>query len=214
MVASNSLRTCGVPDSAADLICDLGQVITRSRFRKRPQSRRPDFRQLGLDFVELPGMRSHSEFQCKEWVPQIRLKVSDPKPFEPLKLTLTLWGLCSNAFDYSQWVYDRGGVLRTLHEQYKYEKCNFCCAFLYYCSEYKLTISAGHLVHSTGFGILLRHFELGAWLPGVGFSESQASLPKMNPTPSCDLCGLKRSPWGTCLPMWVTQLPGRDALKT
>lgn len=206
-MAFSSLRACGVPDSAADLICDLGQVITRSGFRKGPQFRRPDFRgSISLSFQAFAATR---EFQCEKWVPQIRLKVSDPKPFKPSKLTLTLWDLCSNAFGYSQWMYDWGGVLRTVHEQYKYENCISCCAFLYYRNEYKLTcggekatlnqknsaltcqregcpfwtevarvllqlcsrrtIPAGYLVHITGCGILLRHFELGVWLPGGWF---------------------------------------------
>lgn len=45
------------------------------------------------------------------------------------------------------------------------------------------TVPAGHFVHITGFGILLRRFQSGAWLPGDGSSERQTSLPKMNQPP-------------------------------
>lgn len=62
----------------------------------------------------------------------------------------------------------------------------------------------------TGLGILLRHFESGAWLPGDGSSERQASLPKMNRPPkaliSVDWRGVPEELW---LPAWVTQLLGR-----
>lgn len=44
-------------------------------------------------------------------------------------------------------------------------------------------MSAGCFAHVTGFRILLRHFELGAWLTGDVSSERQASLPKMNQPP-------------------------------